>query len=185
MNHTLNLPHDPKIVCDQNDGHTLVAIERLEDVHNLRDRFGIQVACRFVGENDAGIVGERAQSPRAVADHPATHWGDDECIRLAPLPLVLALLAVFDLPSHLLLIGDPDQLPSVVTGNVLKDLIASRFVPVVALDMIFRQSDDSLIIENAHRINHGQMPLFTQTDKAISTPELSNHNLAHLAYLPS
>ena len=81
------------------------------------------------------------------------------------LLLANALLKAIDITSHVLFIGDPDQLPSVGAGNVLKDLIASRFVPVVALDVIFRQSEDSLIIENAHRINRGQMPLFAKTAK--------------------
>ena len=86
-------------------------------------------------------------------------------LSMIDLLLANALLKAIDITSHVLLIGDPDQLPSVGAGNVLKDLIASQFVPVVALDVIFRQSEDSLIIDNAHRINHGQMPLFTKTAK--------------------
>jgi exodeoxyribonuclease V alpha subunit len=81
------------------------------------------------------------------------------------LLLMNALLRAVDITSHLLFIGDPDQLPSVGAGNVLKDLILSRSVPVIALDVIFRQAQDSLIIENAHRINRGQMPIFVKTAK--------------------
>ncbi len=84
-------------------------------------------------------------------------------LSMIDLLLANALLKAIDITSHVLFIGDPDQLPSVGAGNVLKDLIASKFVPVVALDVIFRQSEDSLIIENAHRINRGQMPLFSKT----------------------
>ncbi|MBN1642111.1 MAG: ATP-dependent RecD-like DNA helicase [Anaerolineae bacterium] len=62
--------------------------------------------------------------------------------------------------THLLLVGDVDQLPSVGAGNVLRDVIDSGRVPVVRLDLIFRQAQDSLIITNAHRINAGLMPLF-------------------------
>jgi exodeoxyribonuclease V alpha subunit len=62
--------------------------------------------------------------------------------------------------SHLLLVGDVDQLPSVGAGNVLGDIIDSGMAAVVQLDEIFRQAEGSLIIENAHRINHGAMPLF-------------------------
>ena len=72
-------------------------------------------------------------------------------------------MKAIDITSHVLFIGDPDQLPSVGAGNVLKDLIASNFIPVVALDVIFHQSEDSSIIENARRINRGQMPLFSKT----------------------
>ena len=84
-------------------------------------------------------------------------------LSMIDLLLMNALLKAVDITSHLLLIGDPDQLPSVGAGNVLKDLIASRFIPVVALDVIFRQAEESHIIVNAHRINQGQMPLFEKT----------------------
>ena len=65
--------------------------------------------------------------------------------------------------SHLLFVGDVDQLPSVGAGNVLKDIIDSGVAPVVRLDVIFRQAEDSLIVDNAHRINRGEMPCFTKT----------------------
>lgn len=74
---------------------------------------------------------------------------------------------------HLLLVGDIDQLPSVGAGNVLKDIIAAieelraagrpaaAQMAVVRLETIFRQAADSLIITNAHRINHGETPIIT------------------------
>jgi exodeoxyribonuclease V alpha subunit len=73
------------------------------------------------------------------------------------------LLKALDLGTHLLLVGDVDQLPSVGAGNVLRDVIDSGQVPVVRLDLIFRQAQDSLIITNAHRINAGKMPVFRKT----------------------
>ena len=54
--------------------------------------------------------------------------------------------------------GDSDQLPSVGPGNVLHDMIGSGTIPVIRLTQIFRQSEESLIIMNAHRINKGVMP---------------------------
>lgn len=76
------------------------------------------------------------------------------------LDLVLAntLARAVGSDSHLLLVGDVDQLPSVGAGDVLRDLIESGVVAVVRLETIFRQAADSLIIRNAHRINQGQMP---------------------------
>jgi exodeoxyribonuclease V alpha subunit len=62
--------------------------------------------------------------------------------------------------SHLLLVGDVDQLPSVGAGNVLNDVIESGVAAVVRLTEIFRQAEGSFIVVNAHRINQGQMPLF-------------------------
>jgi exodeoxyribonuclease V alpha subunit len=61
--------------------------------------------------------------------------------------------------TRLVLVGDADQLPSVGPGNVLSDLIASKTVRVVRLEQIFRQADRSLIVDNAHRINSGEMPV--------------------------
>lgn len=69
------------------------------------------------------------------------------------------LLKALSFQSRLILIGDQDQLPSVGPGNVLKDLIASDYLPVVRLQTIFRQAEESLIVQNAHRINQGQMPI--------------------------
>ena len=57
-----------------------------------------------------------------------------------------------------ILVGDVNQLPSVGAGNVLRDIIESRAVPVVELTEIFRQARESSIIVNAHRINQGRMP---------------------------
>lgn len=60
--------------------------------------------------------------------------------------------------THLLLVGDSDQLPSVGAGNVLSDLIASGRVPVTRLTQVFRQREGSALIENAHKVNRGVMP---------------------------
>jgi exodeoxyribonuclease V alpha subunit len=63
--------------------------------------------------------------------------------------------------AHLLLVGDVDQLPSVGAGEVLRDLLAADSIPRVRLTQIFRQAQQSGIIVNAHRINHGQPPQLT------------------------
>lgn len=66
--------------------------------------------------------------------------------------------------THLLLVGDVDQLPSVGAGNVLRDIIDSGLVPVTRLELIFRQAAGSNIITNAHRINQGNLPTFLQEE---------------------
>ena len=66
--------------------------------------------------------------------------------------------------ARLILVGDIDQLPSVGAGNVLMDIIASQAVPVVRLQTIFRQAEQSGIVTNAHRINTGQHPEFNGED---------------------
>ena len=73
--------------------------------------------------------------------------------------LMVALLRALPASSHLLLVGDVDQLPSVGPGAVLEDLIESGAVPTIRLTEIFRQSEGSLISLNARRINEGQDPV--------------------------
>lgn len=80
------------------------------------------------------------------------------------LSLMAALLRAMKRGSRLVLIGDSDQLPSVGAGNVLADLISSDRIKTVRLTEIFRQSKESLIITNAHRINEGETPLLNVTD---------------------
>ncbi|HEX9027721.1 MAG TPA: ATP-binding domain-containing protein, partial [Anaerolineales bacterium] len=79
------------------------------------------------------------------------------------LDLMLAhhLLKALRPGTHLLLVGDVDQLPSVGAGDVLRDVIASELAPVTSLKVIFRQAAGSRIITNAHRINEGSMPDFS------------------------
>jgi exodeoxyribonuclease V alpha subunit len=64
--------------------------------------------------------------------------------------------------THVLFVGDVDQLPSVGAGDVLGDLIKSEIGSVTRLTKIFRQAAGSQIITNAHRINRGQMPIFSR-----------------------
>jgi len=69
------------------------------------------------------------------------------------------------IPPHatFILVGDVSQLPSVGAGNVLKDIITSRAMPVVELNEIFRQAKESLIIVNAHKINGGILPALKES----------------------
>jgi exodeoxyribonuclease V alpha subunit len=71
------------------------------------------------------------------------------------------------IPDHMsiVIIGDVDQLPSVGSGNVLRDIIDSGVVPVIKLERIFRQAMGSTIIRNAHRINKGLFPDLTSNKK--------------------
>ena len=78
--------------------------------------------------------------------------------------LMCALLKAVKLGSYLILIGDPDQLPPVGPGNCLNDIIASERFDVVMLNKIFRQAEQSLIVMNAHAINHGEMPTLNVRD---------------------
>lgn len=59
---------------------------------------------------------------------------------------------------HVILVGDVDQLPAVGPGAVLREILRSNVIPSVRLTEIFRQAEESVIVRNAHAINHGRMP---------------------------
>jgi exodeoxyribonuclease V alpha subunit len=83
---------------------------------------------------------------------------------MVDLPMADALLQAVGAGTRLVLVGDVDQLPSVGPGAVLRDVIASGVVPTVRLVHVFRQSKQSLIVENAHRINAGDLPETSAAD---------------------
>ena len=78
------------------------------------------------------------------------------------LPLMKALLRAIEPGSRLILVGDADQLPSVGPGNVLADILESGQIPCARLKDIYRQSEQSRIVLNAHLINRGEMPLLNE-----------------------
>ncbi len=75
---------------------------------------------------------------------------------MVDIQLFLALLKAIVPGTRLILVGDVNQLPSVGPGQVLRDLIGSGRFPMVELEKIFRQAEESDIVVNAHRINNGQ-----------------------------
>lgn len=81
----------------------------------------------------------------------------DESSMIDTLLMYQLLKAIPD-DARVVLVGDINQLPSVGAGNVLKDLIASKAIPVTHLNQIFRQAQGSRIITNAHKINEGIYP---------------------------
>lgn len=72
--------------------------------------------------------------------------------------LMRSLLRALVPGTRLIMVGDADQLPSVGAGNVLRDILDSGVIPSVRLTEIFRQDEKSMIVYNAHRINHGESP---------------------------
>ena len=75
-----------------------------------------------------------------------------------------ALLRSVKISCKIILVGDADQLPSISAGNLLADLVKSGKVPTVALNKVFRQSNESLIVSNAHAIINNQTPELKRTD---------------------
>ncbi len=83
---------------------------------------------------------------------------------MVDLPLMYSVLQALPKKAGLVLVGDPDQLPSVGPGKVFEDLIASGRVETVALKEIFRQAQESLIVTNAHGVNRGELPVLHRKD---------------------
>ena len=102
---------------------------------------------------------ELSDKPRFMRD--ASNPLDEEVIivdesSMIDVPLMSSLLVALKPGSRLILIGDTNQLPSVGEGNVLNDIIRSGRFKTVCLNEIFRQSQGSGIVVNAHKINNGE-----------------------------
>ncbi len=77
---------------------------------------------------------------------------------MVDIQLLHSLLRAIPQGKRLILVGDPDQLPPVGPGFPFGDMLRSEMLPTVKLTEIFRQAQESLIVMNAHRVNHGEMP---------------------------
>ena len=84
------------------------------------------------------------------------------------------LLSAITVDMRLVMIGDIDQLPSIGPGNALKDIIESNIFGTVRLTEIYRQGKDSNIVLNAHRINHGEMPLSNNQESDFFLMSMTN-----------
>ena len=84
-------------------------------------------------------------------------------VSMIDINLMNHLLKAVPFGAKLILVGDIDQLPSVGPGNVLRDIINAEVVATVRLTEIFRQAGQSLIVENAHKINNGELPSLPAT----------------------
>lgn len=74
------------------------------------------------------------------------------------------LLKALRLSTRIILVGDSDQLPSIGAGNILADLLATKRFPAIRLSKIFRQSEKSLIVLNAHAIINDRPARFSEKD---------------------
>lgn len=97
---------------------------------------------------------------------------------MVDLYMAYALLQAIDEGSTVLFIGDVDQLPSVGCGNVLHDLIASG-IPTIRLTKIFRQTEQSSIVLNAQRVNHGdRLKYYPEKHDMFLIQQENNENIA-------
>lgn len=153
-------------------GKTTTIIGMLALFERRRKRVGMAAPTGRAARRMSEATGREARTihrllkfnPQRMAfDHDAEHPLDldalivDE-VSMIDTVLLNSLLRALPLTATVVLVGDVDQLPSVGPGNCLRDAISSGVAPVVVLDEIFRQAQQSRIIMNAHRINRGEMP---------------------------
>ena len=86
-------------------------------------------------------------------------------VSMVDVLLMHSLLLALPQEATLILVGDPDQLPSVGAGRLFSDLITSGAVKTICLTEIFRQAQQSLIVMNAHAVNRGELPVLTVKDR--------------------
>ncbi len=111
------------------------------------------------GENEVGNRFSRNRENKLDCDVLIV----DE-MSMVDILLMNSLLEALPRGARLVMVGDADQLPSVGAGNVLKDIIESDTVSCIKLTEIFRQARESMIVVNAHMINHGEMPHLNDAD---------------------
>ncbi len=82
---------------------------------------------------------------------------------MANLELLVTLLRAVGDQTHVVLVGDADQLAPVGAGKPFAELVLSQLVPTTRLTHIFRQAADSMIVQGAHAIRRGEVPEFAQS----------------------
>jgi exodeoxyribonuclease V alpha subunit len=89
--------------------------------------------------------------------------------------LMYSLLRAVKPGTRLVLVGDPDQLPSIGAGKILGEFIRSEVVPHLHLAAVFRQAEASRIVTNAHRVNRGLAPVLGGEDGEPITAETAGN----------
>jgi exodeoxyribonuclease V alpha subunit len=130
----------------------------------------------------AAIRMSEASGVRAMTVHSALGWipgegpthDEEDPLRcdllivdessMANLELLLTLLRAVSGRTHLVLVGDADQLAPVGAGKPFAELVASLAVPATRLTHIFRQAAGSMIVQGAHAIRRGQPPSFVPAE---------------------
>lgn len=114
---------------------------------------------------------EGGSESKYTGDYPGNFVIVDEA-SMIDNSLMYSVLKALKSYATVIFVGDIDQLPSVGAGSVLREMIASNEIETVNLDVIYRQSGKSLIVENAYEVNRGKMLL--KTDKTFRIIEVGN-----------
>lgn len=133
------------------------ASRRMAESTGFLEACTLHSGLRLVGEEDGG----RLQKDAAALDADLVIVDE---FSMVDMWLASRFFASLKEDAKVVLVGDPDQLPSVGAGNVFRELIQCGLVPVTVLDTIFRQAKDSLIAHNARFINEGNTKLYYGED---------------------
>ena len=136
------------------------AAKRMSELTGLE----AQTIHRMLGQTWNDLTGEVTYSRGEKEPLEADAVIVDE-MSMVDLPLFAALLRALRPGTRLVMVGDADQLPSVGAGNVFSDLIRSGRIETVFLREVFRQAEESAIIRNAHAVNLGEPPRFSNDQK--------------------
>ena len=133
------------------------ASRRMAESTGFLEACTLHSGLRLVGEEDGG----RLQKDAAALDADLVIVDE---FSMVDMWLASKFFTSLKEDAKVVLVGDPDQLPSVGAGNVFRELIQCGLVPVTVLDTIFRQAKDSLIAHNARFINEGNTKLYYGED---------------------
>lgn len=129
----------------------------------MAESTGFETACTM--HSGLGLLGGESESESLVKER----FLDADLVIVDEFSMVDMWLARqffsrLKMGAKIVMVGDPDQLPSVGAGNVFKELIQCGQIPVTMLDEIFRQASDSRIAHNAKLINSGSTELYYGED---------------------
>ena len=110
-----------------------------------------------------GGGGEESFFSRNIDDQLETDVIILDEVSMMDIVLMRHFLEAVPAGGHVILVGDVDQLPAVGPGSVLKDILRSQVIPSVCLTDVYRQSEASSIVMNAHAINAGRIPKWSST----------------------
>lgn len=144
-------------------------------------------------EAQGGSSAEGAMFGRDMSDQLEADVIILDEVSMMDIVLMRHFLEAVPLGCHVILVGDVDQLPAVGPGSVLKDIIRSGVIPQVCLSDVFRQSEASSIVMNAHAINAGRVPKWSNEQDSdfmfleIPNPEAVENHIVSLCrdILPS
>jgi helicase, putative, RecD/TraA family len=141
-------------VCEQEKINVAFSAPTGRAAKRLSEVIGVEAATvhRMLGATGDGHYALDADTPL-----PYDLIVVDECSML-DIYITKALLEAVATGAHILLVGDPDQLPAVGAGDILHDILASGCIPSVSLTRIFRQAQGSRIVTNAHKVHRGEFP---------------------------